>query len=111
MAEITSTHAEARALDVGCRMSDVGCRMSDVGCRMSDVGCRMSDAVAKAKAGVTWQTGSQQRSDIYFRTACEFVRNGRLGKLTGIFINEGGITLLRIRIVITNGIGHCAQVF
>ena len=78
---------------------------------MSDVGCRMSDAVAKAKAGVTWQTGSQQRSDIYFRTACEFVRNGRLGKLTGIFINEGGITLLRIRIVITNGIGHCAQVF
>lgn len=39
----------------------------------------MADAVAKA--GVTWQTGSQQRSDVYFRTACEFVRNGRLGKI------------------------------
>ena len=33
------------------------------------------------KAGVTWQTGSQQRSQTYFRMACEFVRNGRLGKL------------------------------
>ena len=48
----------------------------------------MSDAVAKA--GVTWQTGSQQRSDIYFRTACEFVRNGRLGKLTGIKLKLPG---------------------
>lgn len=36
--------------------------------------------VVKA-AGVVWQTGSQQRSDIAFRTACEFVRNGRLGEI------------------------------
>ncbi len=42
----------------------------------------MADAVSKAE--VTWQTGSQQRSDVYFRTACEFVRNGRIGKLQGI---------------------------
>ncbi|MEM0898094.1 MAG: Gfo/Idh/MocA family oxidoreductase [Verrucomicrobiota bacterium] len=47
-----------------------------------DEGRRMSDEIAKA--GVTWQTGSQQRSDIYFRMACEFVRNGRLGKLEGV---------------------------
>ena len=39
----------------------------------------MSDVVRKS--GVTWQTGSQQRSDIHFRLACEYVRNGRLGKL------------------------------
>ena len=33
------------------------------------------------ESGVVWQTGSQQRSDIHFRMACEFVRNGRIGKL------------------------------
>ena len=27
------------------------------------------------------QTGSQQRSSVYFRTACELARNGRIGKL------------------------------
>ena len=31
--------------------------------------------------GVVWQTGSQQRSDEKFRTGCELVRNGRLGKI------------------------------
>lgn len=44
-----------------------------------DQGRFMSDVVRKS--GVTWQTGSQQRSDIHFRLACEYVRNGRLGKL------------------------------
>ena len=39
----------------------------------------MSNAVKKA--GVVWQTGSQQRSDSNFRRACELVRNGRVGKL------------------------------
>jgi len=37
-----------------------------------------------AKAGITFQTGSQQRSDNDFRRACEFVRNGYLGKLQKI---------------------------
>jgi len=37
-----------------------------------------------AKAGVTFQTGSQQRSDNDFRRACEFVRNGYIGKLQKI---------------------------
>src|SRR4029079_13761605 len=27
------------------------------------------------------QTGTQQRSDFYFRTACELVRNNKIGKL------------------------------
>ncbi|MGI9243441.1 MAG: Gfo/Idh/MocA family protein, partial [Verrucomicrobiales bacterium] len=51
-------------------------------------GRRMSDEVKKA--GVTWQTGSQQRSDQYFRMAAEFVRNGRLGKLQGISVGLPG---------------------
>lgn len=42
----------------------------------------MSDVVRRS--GVTWQTGSQQRSDIHFRMACEYVRNGRIGKLRQI---------------------------
>lgn len=45
-------------------------------------GRKMVEAVTKA--GVTWQTGSQQRSDKNFRLACEFIRNGRLGKLQRI---------------------------
>jgi len=42
----------------------------------------MSDTIRKAN--VIWQTGSQQRSDIHFRMAAEFIRNGRLGKLKQI---------------------------
>jgi len=42
----------------------------------------MSDAVRQS--GVIWQTGSQQRSDIHFRMACEYVRNGKIGKLKQI---------------------------
>ena len=51
-------------------------------------GRRMSDEVKKA--GITWQTGSQQRSDQYFRIAAELVRNGRLGKLEGITVQLPG---------------------
>jgi predicted dehydrogenase len=42
-------------------------------------GRKMSDAVKAA--GITFQTGSQQRSDARFRRACELVRNGRIGQL------------------------------
>lgn len=48
----------------------------------------MSDEVAKA--GITWQTGSQQRSDVYFRLACEQVRNGRIGKLKRVRVGLPG---------------------
>ena len=42
-------------------------------------GRAMADAV-KANNRI-FQCGSQQRSDVRFRTACEIVRNGRIGKL------------------------------
>ncbi|MGI8601404.1 MAG: Gfo/Idh/MocA family oxidoreductase [Verrucomicrobiales bacterium] len=51
-------------------------------------GRRMVDEVKKA--GVTWQTGSQQRSDVYFRQACELVRNSRLGRLQLIKVGLPG---------------------
>lgn len=38
------------------------------------------------KAGIKFQTGTQQRSDIRFRMACEFIRNGRLGKIKHVTI-------------------------
>ena len=50
-------------------------------------GRRMAHAVAET--GITWQTGAQQRSSIHFRTACELVRNGRLGRLEGIKVGFG----------------------
>ena len=48
----------------------------------------MSDEITKA--GVTWQTGSQQRSEIYFRMACEMVRNNRIGKLNRVRVGLPG---------------------
>lgn len=51
-------------------------------------GRRIADEVAAN--GIVWQTGSQQRSDLYFRTACEFIRNGRLGKLKSITVGLPG---------------------
>jgi len=53
-----------------------------------DQGRKMSDAVKEA--GITWQTGSQQRSDTRFRMAAEFVRNGRLGKVTTVKVGLPG---------------------
>jgi predicted dehydrogenase len=48
----------------------------------------MADEVAKA--GVTFQTGSQQRSDMKFRMACDLVRNGRIGKLQRVMVGLPG---------------------
>lgn len=50
-------------------------------------------ARAVEAAGITWQTGAQQRSSIHFRTACEFVRNGRIGDIQRIKVGfDGGHT-------------------
>mgnify|MGYP000847635905 CR=1 FL=1 len=51
-------------------------------------GRRMVDEVTKA--GITWQTGSQQRSDLKFRMACELVRNNRIGKLKRVGVGLPG---------------------
>ncbi len=45
---------------------------------------------AVKEAGVTFQTGSQRRSEDYNRMACEFVRNGRLGTLDRIEVGIPG---------------------
>jgi myo-inositol 2-dehydrogenase/D-chiro-inositol 1-dehydrogenase len=42
-------------------------------------GRKLVEAVRRNK--VILQTGSQQRSSVYFRKTCELVRNGRIGKL------------------------------
>jgi len=43
---------------------------------------------AVTKSGRVFQTGSQQRSQIYFLMACEAVRNGRIGKLHTIRVTN-----------------------
>lgn len=53
-------------------------------------GRAMSDAVKKY--GVTFQTGSQQRSSHHFRRVCELARNGRLGKLETVVCGLPGGT-------------------
>jgi predicted dehydrogenase len=44
---------------------------------------------ATRKYDRVFQVGSQQRSDKEFRTACELVRNGRIGKLEAVYVNVG----------------------
>lgn len=53
-------------------------------------GRRMGEAVAKA--GVRFQTGSQQRSDVYMRRAIELVRNGAIGKIQTVRVGLPGGT-------------------
>jgi predicted dehydrogenase len=45
---------------------------------------------AVRKKGVVFQFGTQQRSDQYFRWACELALNGRLGKLQEIEVSVPG---------------------
>ena len=45
---------------------------------------------AVEKAGITWQTGSQQRSDQKFRLAVELVRNGVIGKIKTVKVGLPG---------------------
>lgn len=54
-------------------------------------GRRIVDEVAKA--GITFQTGSQQRSEFAgrFRKAVEYVWNGRIGKLQRVRVGVGGM--------------------
>jgi predicted dehydrogenase len=47
-------------------------------------------ARAVEDSGITWQTGAQQRSSIHFRTACEYIRNGRIGKVQHIRVGFSG---------------------
>ena len=47
----------------------------------------LSDTVRRYNR--VFQVGSQQRSDKEFRTACELVRNGRVGKLRQIIVGFG----------------------
>jgi predicted dehydrogenase len=46
---------------------------------------RVRDGVRRK--GVVFQFGTQQRSDLKFRWACELARNGRLGKLREILVS------------------------
>jgi predicted dehydrogenase len=47
----------------------------------------LSDAVRRY--GVVLQVGSQQRSDVKFRFACELVRSGRIGELQKVHVGFG----------------------
>lgn len=51
-------------------------------------GRALSDAAKRY--GRVVQTGSQQRSDRLFRRACEFVRNGKIGKLKTVRVDIPG---------------------
>lgn len=42
------------------------------------------------ETGCVFQTGSQQRSASEFRQACEYVRNGRIGKIESVLVSVGG---------------------
>jgi predicted dehydrogenase len=53
-------------------------------------GRAMSDAVRESKR--VFQCGSQQKSDVRFRKACEIVRNGRIGKLHTVLCGLPGGT-------------------
>jgi len=49
-----------------------------------DEGKLLCKTVAETKG--IFQTGTQQRTDNFFQTAVELVRNGRLGKLTAVYV-------------------------
>lgn len=45
------------------------------------------------------QTGSQQRSDAKFLKACEYVRNGRLGKIRRVLVGLNGVNWMKDPVV------------
>lgn len=47
-------------------------------------GRQLADVIKRT--GRILQIGSQQRSDVHFRLACELIRNGRIGQVREIFI-------------------------
>ncbi len=51
-------------------------------------GRALSDVVHRT--GVIFQIGSQQRSQVQFRRACELVRNGRIGRVTSVQVGLPG---------------------
>ena len=63
------------------------------------LGVSVQECIAVRKAvrdsGVIFQTGTQQRSDEKFRFACELVRNGYLGDITGIEVATPGRSFTR----------------
>lgn len=47
---------------------------------------------AVQRTGIAFQFGTQQRSSVYFRTACELARNGKIGQLQKVVIGCSGPT-------------------
>lgn len=54
------------------------------------IGEAQAVAAAARRYDRVFQVGSQQRSDVKFRFACELVRNGAIGKLKVVHVNVGG---------------------
>ena len=58
--------------------------------RWIDQGVRVREAVRRF--GCVFQTGTQQRSSVHFRQACELARNGYLGKVQTVEVGAPGGT-------------------
>ena len=70
------------AIDAAEAGKDIFCQ-KPLGYNIAE-GKAMVEAVHKA--GIVWQTGSQQRSSGTFRRACELVRNGYIGNVDKVIV-------------------------